>query len=532
MRRKNVSLLFPVFASVLSGVLLFLAFPSYDQGWLSWVALIPLFIAISGKSPVQGFFLSFVCSVVYFGVFFRWSFEIPGYRFFHHVLLDVYLGLFLGIFGWTFNFISRRLSVTSALLAAPFIWVSLEYIRSNLGFLSLPWPIFAYSQYQYLPAIQVASITGAYGVSFLLVLVNSTITFGLFALVQNPGWHRSIGFNIPSKRSVCLIILSTAVLMILTLTYGWTTLSRQQTGKNIKVSVVQGNIDRKKRANPRKHAKFIMQRHIDLTRKASKEQPDLIIWPEAATPGYVLKNKNLHQQLISLIRETKTYFLIGSAEYSKFLKNPSDHGKVGNTALFLSPKGKLLGQYLKIILIPFGEYIPYNGIVPWPDFIVPKGQGYFDMAGKELTVFELNDVRFGVIICWETAFSELFRGFVKKGADFMVNIVNEGWFGKTGAPYQFLTICVFRAIENRVPLVRATNTGVSCFIDPYGRITDRVSNNGKDIFVEGYLTRELSASGANTFYTIYGDILVYLSFLTTAFFILVAGLKPKMRANY
>lgn len=512
--------------------MLFLLFPTYDLGWLSWLALIPLFIAISGRSPGEGFLLCFVCGIVYFGGVFSWGFDIPRYRFLHHFLLGVYLGPFLGVFGLTFNFVSRRRSVTSAFLAAPFIWVSLEYIRSNLYFLALPWPILAHAQYQYLPVIQVASFTGAYGVSFLIAMVNSALAMALLILMHKLGWYTSSAIDLPSQKGVIFVMFGTAVLMTLSLTYGWMTLSGQNTGKKIRVSVVQGNIDNEKKANPRKHAKFIMQKYIDLTQEVSKEQPGLIVWPEAATPGYVLKSMDLHQQLTSLVRKTKTYFLVGSAEYSKFAKNRLDRRKTGNTALFLSPTGKVLGQYLKIILIPFGEYVPHGKIIPWPDFIVPKEQKNWDTPGKEFTLFELDGTRFGVIICWENAFPKLFRRFVREGAYFMINITNEGWFGETAAPYQFLMMCVFRAVENRVPLVRAANTGVSCFIDRYGRIGGKIKNSGKDIFIEGYLTREISFSEEKTFYTVYGDIFIYLSFVITVSIVSMAWLKPKMRTTY
>lgn len=532
MRENNFSRMLPVSASMLSGVLLFLAFPTYDLGWLAWVGLIPLLLAISGRSPAQGFFLSLVCGIIHFGGFFSWSFNIPGYKFLHHVLLlGFYFGPFLGTFGLTFNLILRRHSVISAFLAAPFIWVCLEYVRSNLFFLSFPWPLLSHSQYKFLPLIQCACFTGAYGISFLVVLVNSALALAVLTLLNRSERFKTPFFNPPSKNWGFVIMVITTALITLSLTYGWMALSRQPTGKKITVSVVQGNIDKEKKANPRKHTKFIMQKYTDLTQKVAQEQPDLIVWPEAATPGFVLKNMDLFSQLTSLIRETRTYFLIGSAEYSKFAKTFTDRGKTGNTALYFSPEGRVLGQYLKIRLIPFAEYVPHQGVIPWPDFIVPKEQKYWDTPGKEFTLFEIDGTRFGVIICWESVFPTLFRKFVKDGADFMINITNEGWFGENAAPYQYLSICLFRAVENRVYLVRSANTGVSCFIDPYGRITSRVWNNSKDIFVEGYLTQEIFTSGDKTFYTVYGDIFAYISFMITVLIVALCLTRVKNIAS-
>jgi apolipoprotein N-acyltransferase len=210
------------------------------------------------------------------------------------------------------------------------------------------------------------------------------------------------------------------------------------------------------------------------------------------------------------MRRLNTYLLVGSAEYPKFSKTSSKLrlGR-GNTALFFSPEGKVLGQYLKIRLVPFGEYIPCEESIPWPDFIVQRGKRNFDIAGSEATLFQVDGIQFGTLICWEVLFPDLTRNVVKKGADFVINLTNEAWFGSIAFPYQMLSSCVFRAVENRVNLVRCANTGISCFIDPYGRITGRIENGGKDIFVSGTLTQKILISPPGTFYTNHGDLLVY-----------------------
>ena len=168
----------------------------------------------------------------------------------------------------------------------------------------------------------------------------------------------------------------------------------------------------------------------------------------------------------------------------------------------------MLDQYLKIHLVPFGEILPYQDFIKWPAFIIPKKK-YFEIPGKNYTIFKLDDARFGVIICWEIVFPGLFRTFVKNGANFMINITNEGWFGAP-ALYQMVAISVYRAVENRISLTRAANTGVSCFIDPFGRITGRVSNDGQDILVAGTLSQHIQLSNEKTLYCRFGDIFAYL----------------------
>ena len=514
MRTKIFSLLSFLLAPVLSGVLLVLAFPMYDQGWLGWVGLVPLLIVISGRSPGYGFFLSFACGLTFFPGVFSWILEISGYTFLHHAILGLYLGSYFGLFGLAFTFISKRFSVNSALFSAPFIWVSLEYIRSNLSFLGLPWALLGHSQHAYGHIIQIASITGAYGVSFLLVLVNATLTATILAFFYRQKREKPQAFNPPSRKGAISLAIAAAVLTCGTLLYGQMTFSKPTVGTRIKVSVVQGNIEQAKKWDS-KYENYIMQIYTDLSKKASEERPALIVWPETATPGYILKKFDILKKMISLIRQTGTYYLIGSAEYPKFEKTLFNPKKGGNTALLFSPKGKVLGQYLKVHLVPFGEYIPYDGIIPWPEFIAPKkGKNYTIQANMPI-ILEFDKAKFGVLICWESIFPELVRKVTEKGANFVINITNEAWFGKSAYPYQSLAITVFRAVENRISIARASNTGISCFIDQYGRIIDRVLVNEKDIYVQGYLTREIALSQEKTFYTIYGDIFVYMTLIVS-----------------
>ena len=312
------------------------------------------------------------------------------------------------------------------------------------------------------------------------------------------------------KRGKYLIIITTS-LLIFTLVYGYFTITNTITGSKVKISVVQGNIEQAKKWD-RRYRNYILERYEELSRRASKDQPGLVIWPEAATPGFILKDIYLIKRITGLVREMNTYFLIGSCEYPKFQKSPFEVGGLGNTALFFSPNGKVLGQYLKIHLVPFAEHVPHEKLIPWPRFIVPKGMKGYEVPGNEITLFDLQGTKFGALICWETIFPGLFRSFVRKGAHFMVNITNEGWFNKPTIFYQYVAMNVFRAVENRIYLVRCANTGISCFIDPYGRVVDRVKDEkGRDIYVPGVLTFSVIASDSKTIYTRCGDWFAFLS---------------------
>ena len=275
--------LLPVLASLLSSVLLILAFPPYSLGWLGWVALVPLLIAISKVGPRQAFVLSLISGVVSFAIIFVWVFEVEGYKILHHFILGLYLGPIFGIFGLVVSLITKRCGWTLAGFAAPFIWVSLEYVRSNLGFMAFPYAWLGYTQHAHPLVIQIASVAGPYGVSLLLALVNSAVAAFLLALLYrsknlNPRPNRPI-----SNRALISIAGAAAFLTILTMCYGIMVVSRPTMGEKLRVSVVQGNIEQAMKWD-RRHAAFIMETYVELTRKALRDQPDLIVWPEAATP--------------------------------------------------------------------------------------------------------------------------------------------------------------------------------------------------------------------------------------------------------
>jgi len=499
---KTINLLFSLLTPFLTGVLLVLAFPNYDIEWLAWIAFVPLLLGIRGRKPWQAFLMCWFCGMIFFlGITPWWIKEFQSVSIFASGLGYLYLSLYFALFGLFLGFILRRIEV-SLLLAAP-VWVLFEYLRSNLSFLAFPWVLLGHTHYLNLPLLQVATFTGVYGVSFVIMLANGAIADVVAYWIEKKHQGRRKFISNPIYGGVVVLV----IILILWVA-GWRTLPRESSGRPFSVAVVQGNIPQRIKWN-REYREQILSQYESLTEEAARSKPQLIIWPETSTPGYILKDMTLLQRMVSITRRTQTHFLVGSAEYPKFEKTPEKARRSGNTALFFSPQGKILDQYIKIRLVPFGEYVPYEEIIPWPDFIVQKGKRNFDIAGTEATLFGVEGTRFGTLICWEVLFPDLTRNLVKKGADFVINLTNEAWFGRIAFPYQMLSSCVFRAVENRVNLVRCANTGISCFIDPYGRVTGRVTNEGKDIFVSGSLNQKILVSPPGTFYTLYGDILVY-----------------------
>lgn len=509
--------------SSLSGLLLYASFPTLELSFFVWIALVPFFIVLLRNKPLIGFLWSFIFCVVFYTGIFIWIFDLAKYNLLHHAILWLYLGPLIGLFGLAFSYIARRFNVTAALFSAPFLWVTLEYIRSNLFFLSLPWGLLAHTQYQNTLVIQIASVTGVYGISFLIVLVNSAITALVIAMVNRLKSFKPLFYQpLLSNKELSAILAAAGICVALATSYGYITIFKPIVGKKVKLTVVQGNIGQSKKWD-RKYAKFIMLTYADLTKQAKADLPDLIVWPETATPRAINRDPGLYNQVQRIAREAGTYILLGSSQLQKFKKEASRKVKYFNSAFLIPPDiGKVKTQrYDKIRLLTFGEYLPYKETIPWSYIKVPDVGSY--MPGDKYTVFNHPEFKFGVTICWENIFPGLVREFVKNGAQFIVNITNEAWFGKTAAPYQFLSMNVFRAVENRVYVVRSANTGISCFIDPYGRVIDKVKDeNGQDIFVRGVLTGSVVPQDSQTLYTQYGDWIVWFCIFGAITFVILA----------
>ena len=524
MKKKIINLICLIFAPVLTGALLFLAFPGHDVWWLAWLSLAPLLLSISGRKPKIGFLFSLTYGTTCYLLAFKWMFEVATYSLLLHAIVCLYRGLYLGFFGLAFSFIFRRTGPAFALLTAPFIWVALEYSLTHMGFMAHPWTLVSHSQYSHPLAIQTSSLMGAYGVSFMIVLVNSAIAAGTLYLISA---YKTI--KIPthvsiSKRGAIVVIGVAVILSGCSLLYGQLTISETINGEKIKLTVIQGNIDQKSKWDAKK-AEFIMKTYARLTHEALRENPSLIIWPETATPGSISRNPLLYMVVKRIAEKSKTDLLIGSGSHEKFKTEGKTKTKFHNSAFLIKKDTKAKNQYYnKIKLVPFGEYVPAREKVPWSWIGLPDMVDY--LPGKEFTIFEGPGLSFGVTICWETIFPNLVRQFVKNGAQLMINLTNEAWFGETAAPYQALSTSVFRAVENRVFVVRCANTGISCFIDPHGRVVDRVKDaSGRDLFVQGVLTGSVVPMNSKTIYTQYGDWFAWLCIICSVGFLAVAFIR-------
>lgn len=528
----------PIVLASISGLLYPLCFPDSNLGWLAWVMLLPLHLALDALSSRQAFWIGWLAGLIAFIGTMSWVVtamhqygKMPlAASYAVLVLLAAYLGAYIAAYALAFTRLRRRFGHL-AVLGAPCLWVGLELLRTYL-LSGLPWALLGYSQYRWLPVIQIADLAGVYGVSFLILLVNVALAEAALWLLKR---LRRAASGQPPPPFPWLSQVAAASAFVLALLYGQSHLQEEPatgSARTIQVGLVQANIDQAEKWDAA-YRRATLDRYARLTAQVASGS-DLVIWPEAATPFLFEQELPYRVDVSMLVRRQRVPLLFGSPALRY---EPNGRPYLLNSAYLLAPDGELLDRYDKQHLVPFGEYIPlHSSALFFLDKLV-EGIGDFE-AGTDPTVMTIQageqatgvgapesgrtDVRFGVVICYEVIFPNLVREFVARGADFMVTITNDAWFGTSAAPFQHFGMVVFRAVENRVAFARAANTGVSGFIDPQGRIL-----LATPIFEEWAVTGPLPIGTTPTLYTRYGDLFAYICAI-------IAGLllmAPRLRAG-
>lgn len=495
-----------------SGLFLPLSFPNYDLGLLAWIALVPLHWAVDGKTKTQAFWIGWLSGTIAFTGLMAWVVttmntygKVPlviSYGIM--LLLTIYLGLYVAIYAagalWFRTLIPRY-----GLFAVPCLWVSLELIRTY-ALSGMPWGLLGYSQYRQIEIIQIADHMGVYGVSFLIVLVN-------VALAELLSWLMPLLRKFRPAKLPWELVAMTALLVGLSWEYGLRTVEEGAFShiprSSIRLGVVQPNVDQAAKWDTA-YREETLARFDRLTGQLGRTT-DLVIWPEAATP-FLFEREPIYQlQLIALANHAQAPILFGSPAIRFY---PDRRPYLLNSAYLLAPDGQLLGRYDKQHLVPFGEYIPLkSSLLFFLDKLV-EGIGDFE-AGPGPTIMTVTPqpdaagtsprpVKFGVAICYEVIFPDLVRQFAAHGAEFMVTITNDAWFGRSAAPSQHFAMVVFRSVENHLAFARSANTGISGFIDPFGHIVDTTP-----IFTEQAVRATIQAWRPHTFYSRHGDVFAY-----------------------
>lgn len=498
MRRNNI------FWAVVGGGMLTFGFPGLSLYWIAWFAIVPLLWAVRDLDGRRSFFAGMITGLAHYLSLLYWlvgTMKIYGLLplpvgIALLLLLSSYMALYLGVFAYAVNRFCRR--PTFALFGfVPVFWTALEYIRTYFltGF---PWALLGYSQYRVSPMIQIADLGGVYAVSFLTACINSA-AFIILLYVLKATWRMErVG-----GRTLVRVTVVCAALAAGDLSYGMHRMGQVDaataSAPRRRVSIVQGNVDQAVKWDPMFQIDTI-QKYQRLSSQALGDRPDLIVWPETAAPFYFQDPyvRSLKQLLLMGIRKTGVDFLIGSPAYEK----KENITYYYNSAFLISASGETAGRYDKAHLVPYGEYIPLKRFFPFINKLV-AGIGDF-RGGEPGKTIEWQGTRIGIQICFEAIFPQLARAMANNGATFLVNMTNDAWFGRTAAPYQHLSMTIFRAVENRRMLVRCANTGISAFIDPVGRVA-----SATPLYAPAVETLPVPLLRMKTVYTRMGDILAW-----------------------
>ncbi len=517
------------FLSAVSAVLQVIIFPSLFWYVLSWVALAPLMIALLGGrfrstaglgsdasiviTPLKGFLIGYLAGIIWYCGSCAWIFHVmhsyggltqpvaAGVLF----LFSLYLGLYHGLFGLLLAWVFVRRGVRRALFAAPFLWVAVELARALVtGF---PWDPLGTVQVSNIPLTGIATVTGVYGISWVIALVNT----GFTAAAVLP----------PDRRRVVLVatIAAAAALQSGSLVQPPDSTSTHEAALvQENIPIAEGGWDRAR----------LEQTFAELTALSAHPDPPtapgrelvepLIIWPESPAPFFEV-DPRFHYWLGALATETHANIITGVVGMRVGARQQVR--ETYNSAILIAPGGDVAARYDKIHLVPWGEYVPFKSVFSFAQSLTHE-VGDFS-RGTERSVFTLhgrdfNDEKVGLFICYESIFPDEIRLFALNGAQLLVNISNDGWFGETGAPGQHLNMSRMRAIENRRWVLRSTNTGVTASIDPYGRVVASTPRN-----VRANLRAPFAFASETTFYTRHGDWFAWACAIISLLALLLPG---------
>jgi apolipoprotein N-acyltransferase len=481
-------------AAAASTLLLIFAFPDFELYPLAWIALVPLLVVIARRpSSLPAFILGWATGSVFFYATCYWL----AYSMIHYgglptllaylliIPAAVVVGIFHGIFACLVALAIRRWGYMTLLLA-PVFWATLEWVR--LGVTGQLWNALGYSQAYHSFLIQPAIWGGVYTVSFLIVAINSIVAL---LIMNRTRW--TIAASLLMALAVGFVILDSPL-------EGQFEDSTSE-GINVRVIAVQPNVPMKA-VKSVEETKELIERHLSLSTSAlnrdpGDKRPTLVIWPESPMNFTYASDRAFQELVANFTRQNRTSLLVNSLE-------PAPPDGAYNSALLINEQGRLISQYDKIRLMPFGEYVPLPQWLPGASLITGI-VGEFT-PGEKYTLIPFADRSAGVFICIESAYPWIARRLTNDGAGVLINISNDGYLGPTAVMRQHLANAIFRAVENGRPVLRVTNSGLSAFINENGRIEDLTGPFQTDVRVWS----NHPSSRRDTFYTRHGDLFVQI----------------------
>lgn len=482
MKTKLAARLLPFLAPPISGALLVAGFPYYNVWLLPWVALVPMLYALRGRRPIARCLFGYFFGVCFFGILFYWITLVRypatlGYLAFLFVFPAVFIP-WGALTGWALD-----RGGAAAMLIPALAWAALELLMSY-GAFAFPWWSLAVSQTHNLSIVQIASVTGMYGVSFLVVMSN---VFVYEVLTRRMARNRIVWI------CFALALLGAEI-------FGMKALMKKpvENAKTVRVALIQASFTQEEKLtaiqeNINEDLDMMYDTYWNMSADAAKiSRPDLIVWPESVLPSFMILDRSLPetQRRVGGFGAT----LITGVYIESY-----------NSVVGVSPRGQYLGRYDKTQLVPFGEYVPYRdvlGKIPGLGNWLNNKVFESDVErGKRHHLFDVNGNKAGVMICFESQVPHIARSMTRDGANMLLVVTNDAWFRESPSAAQHVALAALRAIENRRPLAQAANAGLSVVIDPYGRVT-----KASGLFTREYVTGAMQPSSEMTFYTKHGDV--------------------------
>jgi len=473
---------------------------AYNHSWsgfLAWFSLArPLWI-ISSLPARQAFNAAYFFSFLFnlFGIYWLAMVTPPGMIAAVMIVSFYYTGILMAF--WRLF----RIRPLFGCVAIPFLWAGLEYFRTLSEF-AFPWSDLGYTQVGYLYILQIVSIVSVHGLTILIVAIN-VLVWQIFR--SELSYERRLTSFFTAAASVALLI-----------SYGWVETPRIPVEGNIELALHQGSVsleDKWRRGN-QQHSFDI---YDSLTRANSDSAIALYVWPETSVPGYLSHDYYCRREVCRIARNSGRPHLVGSLAFGR----EGDKDRYYNACFQVSPEGVIEKEYHKVKLVPFSEHVPYQDHIPFLQkevlkqyltFIDQAGvQWWSDLyPGDSLLMFSIREGDFGVLICFEATFPEFVREYLLQGADFMVGITNDTWFGRSVGIYQHANMFITRAVENRCWMARVANSGLTFFVDPYGRVREQL-----DLYDVQTLRGKVAPLDGFSVFTRWGDIAGRVSLLIT-----------------
>ncbi|MFH0974423.1 MAG: apolipoprotein N-acyltransferase [Spirochaetota bacterium] len=523
---------------ILSGFLVFLSFPTYDIWFLkgfsffAWISLVPLLVYIREKSYKEILWSSFIAGIIWNYLVYGWIGDFGANVKGGDLVIQAFMTPSLTVFFVTkilmAEYFSRQFE-KCRIFIYPSIWIFIDWIES-IGFLAFPWTYWGYSQFMFTPFIQLSSLTGVMGITFILILANNIFADFCNKYLKQDKKFKELLCSSAVKKILALIFF---VIIISCLGQYVVSNSGASEKRDLRIAVIQSCISPWENWNQNR---FKYLENLEYYTKLSLEQnPDILIWSESATLehiSYHYANGNLNEferRVLEIARSAGKPLVTGEIGVAEEIFPHRRYPQ--NNAVLISEKGEVVDTYAKIHLVPFGEWFPYEKWFPFlKELLFQFGASNF-VPGREPLVFQALNRKFGVLICYEGIFYKLCRKYKNSGSEFLINITNLGWTDAYAGHIQQFAASRFRAIENGVWFISASNSGITGLIDPYGRIVESIPR-----LKQGYLVSDLNINlNHPTFYSKYGDIIIYFAIAFIIVIILTAFYKffiVRIKNNY